>query len=236
MRPHEAAQCLFQLGAFLAQLAIGQLGQSHDILFALDQCRQHLAGRQAHDVGGDARQLDIGALQHLLQPIDQTGAFAHKVGTVTGQVAQVALRPWRDETGPHQSMTEQLGDPLRVLDIGLAARDRLDVLGIEQPDLEAPLQNVVHRLPILAGALHADVRAAARGQPVGEPQEFVRGGPKGLRLAVALTVGTHHETAHHHRLLVHINSRAARKHDVHPRRSSPGSGAKRIASRVAQWG
>jgi hypothetical protein len=46
---------------------------------------------------------------------------------------------------------EQLGDPLGVLDVGLAPRDVLDVAGVDQHQLEAAFQEVVDRLPIDAG-------------------------------------------------------------------------------------
>src|SRR5262245_56779111 len=63
------------------------------------------------------------------------------------QVTQLPLRPRRDEAGTHQAVGQQLGDPLRVLDVGLAARDRLDVRRIEQPHLAGALHQIEDGFP-----------------------------------------------------------------------------------------
>ena len=57
------------------------------------------------------------------------GTVADQARPLPGQVAQLADRRRRDEAGPQQAVLEQLGDPLGVLDVGLAARDLLDVAG-----------------------------------------------------------------------------------------------------------
>ena len=49
------------------------------------------------------------------------------------------------------------GDPLAVLDIGLTAGHRLDVLGVGQNQGEAVLQQVVEGVPVDAWRFHRDV-------------------------------------------------------------------------------
>jgi hypothetical protein len=62
---------------------------------------------------------------------------------------------------------EQLGDPLAVLDVGLAAGDLLDVRRVDQPDREAVLEDVEDRLPVDPGRLHGHVGDRLGRQPVG---------------------------------------------------------------------
>jgi hypothetical protein len=85
-------------------------------------------------------------------------------------------------------MLQQSRDPLAILDIGLPPRHRLDVLGIDEEDLDSPLQDLVDRSPVDAGALHRDVRAFGRRKPVGEPEQFVGGRPEGANLLRARSV------------------------------------------------
>ena len=70
-------------------------------------------------------------------------------------------------------MSQQVSDPLGVLDIGLATRYRFDVLRVGQEDFELTLQQVERRLPIHAGTLHGDVGHAFGRQPVGQRQQIV---------------------------------------------------------------
>jgi hypothetical protein len=55
-------------------------------------------------------------------------------------------------------VTQQIGQSLSVLDIGLAAGHVLDVLGIHDQDLEMTFEQVLDRLPELVGALAGNLR------------------------------------------------------------------------------
>jgi hypothetical protein len=57
-------------------------------------------------------------------------------------------------------VAEQVADPLGVPHVGLAAGDRLDVVGVADDQLEVALEDRVDRLPVDPGALHCDVRHA----------------------------------------------------------------------------
>jgi hypothetical protein len=104
---------------------------------------------------------------------------------------------------------EQPAEPLGVLDVGLAARHILDVLGVDEPELEVVLEQVVDRLPVDAGGLHRDVGDAEALEPVAQRQQLAgdRGelGPQ-LR-APALPIG--HVHAGGHPLLVDVERAAA---------------------------
>lgn len=114
-------------------------------------------------------------------------------------------------------MLQESGDPLAILNIGLATRHRLDVLGIDEEDLEAPLQDLVDGPPVDAGTLHRDVRAPGRGQPVGEPEQFPRGCAEGPNVLTACPRRPRRPQACGHRLLVHVESTADAVQDVHGR-------------------
>ena len=149
-------------GDLAPAVAPRQLGQRRRVVLAGDQRLDHGPARDAQHVGGDAGQLDVGVLQHLLDAVGHRGPVADQLGPLPRQVAQLADRRRRDEAGREQAVLEQLGDPLGVLDVGLAAGDLLDVLGVDQHHLEAALQQVEDRLPVDAGRFHGDVADALR--------------------------------------------------------------------------
>src|SRR6266566_1964663 len=60
---------------------------------------------------------------------------------IAGQGPQRPLRLGRHETGPEQARRHQLAKPLRVRDVGLAARHLLDVAGVHEQALEPILED-----------------------------------------------------------------------------------------------
>ncbi len=71
---------------------------------------------------------------------------------VRWRVSSLALVARRDEARLHQPVAQELSDPLGVAHRSCAPGRR--TLGVEEPDLEAPSQDVEHRLPELPGALN----------------------------------------------------------------------------------
>jgi hypothetical protein len=77
--------------------------------------------------------------------LDEPCPFVNEVDTRAREVAQMALSRCWDETGAQQAVAQQgatgrnraqqIGQPLGILDVGLAARDRLGVVGIDDEDL-----------------------------------------------------------------------------------------------------
>ena len=124
------------------ELPLGQAGQRLGVGHPAVSVEHGLA-RLAQDLGHHRRQLDVRPLQHLLQPIDLPRSLPHQRRPLPRQLAQLPLLPVRDEAPAEQAVPQQVGDPLAVLDVGLAARDRLDVPGVGQQQLEAALQQVV---------------------------------------------------------------------------------------------
>ncbi len=175
-----SARC--QRGALVPQLALGQVGQRGRIRRAGDQRRQHPPARDAHDVRGHVAQLDVGPFQRLLQPIDLGRSLLDQAGAVAGQFAQFPLRPVGDEAAAQQPVAQQVGQPLGVLDVGLAPRHRLDVPRVDQQQRELLLQQVPDRLPVDPGALHRHVRAARLLQPGRQRQQLVGHRAEGAHL------------------------------------------------------
>ena len=177
---------------------------------------QHGAPRHAQDVRGHAGQLDVGTFQDFLHPVDQGRPFPHEISAVARQLAQFALADRRNETGPQQPMPQQFGQPFRIVEVGLAARDRFDVVRIDQPHLKGVLQNVEDRLPVFAGALYRHVRHPVCQQPVREQQQIGSHRPKGACFLAQTALGIRHNDGRHHGLLMHIQARTMRVNDVHP--------------------
>jgi hypothetical protein len=175
-------QRLAQLRLLLPQESPREGGEFLGVAFPGDERLQHRPPGGAKHIRGDVAELDIGRLQDFLDPIDITGALLDQLPPVAGQLAQFAEGRWGHETRPEQAMLQQPRDPLAILDVGLAPGHRLDVLGIDEEELEGTLQYLVDGPPVDPGALHRDVRAPGRDQPVGEPQQLARGRPEGANL------------------------------------------------------
>jgi len=102
-----------------------------------------------------------------------------------------------------------LRDPLGVLDVGLAAGDLLEALGVDQDDLEAAFQHVEDGLPIDARRFHGNVADALGLQPVGEGQQLGGHGAEGADLGGDDAVGAGAADAGHDGLLVDVQAGAA---------------------------
>lgn len=119
------------------------------------------------------------------------------------------FRPWRNEAGPEHAMMQEVGDPLRVLDIGLPARDRLQVPGAHDWESEGAFEKVVNRLPIGACALHGHVSPACSRQPVSQLKKRPRRRAEAPRFPSELSPLAGSEQAGNDRLLVGGQSPAA---------------------------
>jgi hypothetical protein len=119
------------------------------------------------------------SLTPLLEDLVQPGGLALAVLdlrlAVAGQVAERADRLGRHQAGAQQAGLQQLAQPLRVLDVGLAPGDLLDVPGVDQRQLEAVLEHRPDRLPVDAGRFHRDLLDGERLEPVPQRQQTVDG-------------------------------------------------------------
>jgi hypothetical protein len=75
---------------------------------------------------------------------------------------------------------QQLGEPLRVGHVGLAAGHVLHVPGVDEADLEAAgLENLEHWNPVDASRLHHDGLDPAGGEPLGQGMQILGEGAEG---------------------------------------------------------
>jgi hypothetical protein len=206
---------LGQVGDLAAQLGTREVGHHRRVPFPGDQGRHHRPGGDPGDVGRDRGDLDRGVLEQLLQPVRVPGPVALQLHPVAGQVPQPADRGLGDERGGDQAVLQELGDPLRVADIGLAARDGLDVRGVEQPRRHALFQAVEHRLPVRRGRLHRRQRDPARHQPVGHHPQRPRHRGERPRLRDPPASGTGGAHADHDDLLADVQTRDPLDQHVH---------------------
>lgn len=225
MRPDPPAAGLRQRRALRAQATARQCGEGRRVARAIDDGREHRPPGHPRDVGDHGRERDVRAFQHLLDAVDQRRAPLHEVGPVPRQLAQLALVARRDEAGTHQPVPQQLGDPLRVLHVGLATGHGLAVLRVQQPHREGALQQVVDRLPVVAGARERDVGAAVGAQPVGQREQRDGGGAVRAGRHDRLPTLARCAAADDRRALMHVDPGAAREHDFH--RASPLNGLPR---------
>src|SRR5262249_53735678 len=77
-------------------------------------------------------------------------------------------RPYNAWVG---SITSTLAVKTTVLPLWAVCCSRFDVLGVDQQDVESPLQQVPNRLPVHPRRLHGHRRAPRSGQPIGEGQD-----------------------------------------------------------------
>ena len=173
---------LLQHRDLLAHGAPGQLRQRLGVTLPGDQRGQHVPPRGPEDVRDHDGKLDLGVLQQLLHPVLLRGAGGDQVGAVAGQVPQLADRRRRHEARPDHLPLGDLAQPGRVELVSLrAAGQVLDVLGVDQPGLEpGRLQQVKHRLPVVAGCLHHHPGHPQARQPVSHAQQ--RPGHRGIAL------------------------------------------------------
>jgi hypothetical protein len=118
---------------------------------------------------------------------------------------------------------DELADPFGVLDVGLAARDVVQMLGIEQPALKALLERLEDRLPVHAGGLHPDQRHRGLGEPVSKLRQPGERGAECSRLLIDTpSAAAGDADRRDHVVPVHIKPRAPLHHHIH--RLLPPSG------------
>src|SRR5665648_523468 len=101
-----------------------------------------------------------------VQRLDLTGTLLDLRLAVPRQAPQLPDRWWGHETGPDQAVLDQLGDPLRIRNVGLAPGQVPHVRGVDHPAFNGVLEQVENRPPKHPGGLHRDQRHPIGQQPV----------------------------------------------------------------------
>ena len=201
-----------------AQPTLGQLRQGVGVTLPGDQRFEHRPPGHAHDVRCHRRQLDPGVLEQLLQPLDLAASFPGDRRPGPGQVPQLADRLGRHERSPDQAIRSELGQPRRIRDVGLAARQVLHMPSVDQQHLHPGqiLEQVVERLPVVAGRLHHHTTDLLGGQMVTQREDLIGRRPPrrdGLDRLTPPRAG--HPDAHLGILLRDVHPSAPGVHHVH---------------------
>src|SRR5215204_2677824 len=199
-----------------AQLPPGQLRQYLRVGGALDEGIEHRPARDPEHASGHTRELYPGILQDLIQTLDLPGALFDQRLAVTGKVPELPDLFGGHEAGVYKSVLHELANPLGVLNVGLPTGDILEVPGVQKPTLEVVLQQVVDRLPIDTGGLHAYQLDLEGGQPVSKLEQSLGGGSELpdllVRRATTLSGDLH---ARGDRRLVHVEPTAPFDYSIH---------------------
>jgi hypothetical protein len=198
-----------------AHLPTRKLGKHGGVGLAGDQGVEHVAPGLAHHVGRDAVELDPCVFERLVQAIDLAGALLDLCLAVSSEVAQLADRLGRHETGPQQARLGRLTKPRRVGDIGLAARDLPDVARVDQQAIEFVLEDRPRRLPVHATGLHDHLLHAVAGEPVAQRQQPPNRGRELSHVLLAPTPLARHPHARRHLRLVDVQRRRALDNRLH---------------------
>ena len=75
-------------------------------------------------------ELDVCILQRLLKSLDMAASLANELLAGAQQVAQDLSVGIRHEAAADQTMGEKIGQPSRIVDVGLAARHVFHVFGV----------------------------------------------------------------------------------------------------------
>jgi hypothetical protein len=113
--------------------------------------------------------LDTSVLQGLLDPLALGAMGLDEPLAVADKIPQLPDRRRGHEAAAQQPTLQQLTQPGRIADVGLAAGQDLDVAGIDQQQLQpALLQHIPTGLPVLPRRLHHHLGDALGLQPVGQ--------------------------------------------------------------------
>ena len=155
------------------------------------------------------------ALQQLERAVLLGGQRLGQGAPEPDEVTQVADRRRWHEARLDQAVAHQVGGPLGILDVGLAPRHGLDVMGVGDDQLEVAFQNGMDRLPVNPGALHADMRDAQLLEPVPHRLQIPRHRREGPDLLARLAAGLADQHTGDHRRLMDVETGTAFDDRIH---------------------
>lgn len=156
-------------------------------------------------------------------------ALADKLLPRARQVTQVLDRRLRHEARADEAVGEEVGDPHRVVHVGLATGYVLDVARVREDEVEVAVQHVPDRLPVHTRRLHRDVGDRVRGEPFREGEQLLRRRAEGLHVLLVRAVG-HDPAARDHGVAVDVEPRATSMKYLHESPPVDGSTGARPTS------
>ena len=119
-------------------------------------------------------QFEVGDRETVLGTVLLSRGIPDELLIVAAQVTQLTNILRRDKAAANQIVLEKVGDPHGIFLIRLLAFDGFDELGMRNDDMEVLFKDVVNGEPILAGGLHADIRAMVLLEPGCEFAQITR--------------------------------------------------------------
>jgi hypothetical protein len=214
MRPDVSGQRRPQRGPLRAQPRLAHRHEAVGIGLARCQGGDDRPPTDAEQRAEHRGELHVGALQHLLDPLTVRGHFPPELLARPRQLAQRLNRRGRDEAAPHQTMGEQIGEPLRVAHVALAPREIAHRRRVRQHQRQVVLEPVPHGFPVNARRLHDGMGAPGGAQPRLQRQQPGGGRREGAHLMLRAPRRRHPHTRHHG-LLVHVEPRAPGMDHLH---------------------
>jgi len=159
---------------------VAQLRQALRIALARhDGAHDGHPGLAGH-VGDRVVHLHVHLIERLLHPLHDARPVGHQIGALAGHRAQLTDRRGRAKRAAQQPATVQLLQPLAVAHVALARRHPVQLPHVDQHHLD-PLrrQQLVHRNPVDAGALHGHRPHPGALQPLPQRLPLRSGSAKG---------------------------------------------------------
>jgi hypothetical protein len=94
------------------------------------------------------------------------------------------VKGW-DEAGAQQSVPQQVGKPLTILNVSLSSWHRFDVASIDQNHFEASFKDVEYRPPVNARAFNSDMRTPLGNEPIEQSQQVISHSREGADILLA---------------------------------------------------
>jgi transposase len=114
------------------QALLGQIREPLGVGLSLGERSQDGAPADTEKVGDQARDLEVGVFEHLLDAQRVLGHLAHELLARARQVAHLLNGLRRNEAAADQAMRQQVGDPRGVIHVRLATGHGLDVSRVGQ--------------------------------------------------------------------------------------------------------
>ena len=113
----------------------------------------------------------LASFEGLLDPLRVLSDLADELLAGTCDIAELLHGSGRHEARANQPVRRQVGDPHRVVDVGLPARQVANVHSVREHEFEGALQHMPNGLPEDARRFHRSVRAPIFAEPVAQREQ-----------------------------------------------------------------
>ena len=145
---------------------------------AVDKVIRNGRGGFTEHVGNDRVKGDVADGEGVLKAVLLAGLAGNQLVTVAGTLAEDANPLFRDKAAGNETEAEEIADPFGILDVVLVALDGGNPFGVSDGNADGILQQIIDWNVVLAGALHADIKAVVFNKPLLEGQDGVIEGGK----------------------------------------------------------